>query len=162
MTIKSKQLILAIKAVSALFLMGSAHAQIKVEGPWARATVAQQQSTGAFMTLSSEVDSALVQADSPIAQHVEIHEMAMENNVMKMRQVPKIDLPAGQAVELKPGSYHIMLIDLKRQVFEGTEVPLTLTFENKDGTRKVIEVGAPVHALTANPNDGEHHHHHKH
>ena len=92
-----------LTTASMLLAVASAHAQVTVDEPWVRATVAQQQATGAFMRLSSKADSALVQADSPAAQHVEIHEMIMENDVMKMRQIPRLALPAGQTVELKPG-----------------------------------------------------------
>lgn len=136
-------------ATSALTIAAAAQAQdqLKVEEPWVRATVAQQHATGAFMRLTAQADSTLVQAASPVAQHVEIHEMVLENDVMKMRQVPGVVLPAGQAVELKPGGYHIMLIDLKGQVKEGEQVPLTLTFEGADGKRATVDVSAPVRPL---------------
>jgi len=75
--------------------------------------------------------------------------MAMDNNVMKMRQIPALDLPAGKAVELKPGGYHLMLMDLKQQVKAGDTVPLTLVFEDKAGKRESVEVKAEVRALGA-------------
>jgi len=112
------------------------------------------------MRLSSKADSALVQAESPAAQHVEIHEMVMENDVMKMRQIPRLALPAGQAVELKPGGYHIMLIDLKTQVHEGNHVPMTLTFESPDGKRETVNIEAPVRPLASGSPSGGHHHKH--
>lgn len=145
----SKLLILAGAAVSALCMTAAAQAQVTVQEPWVRATVAQQNATGAFMRLSSTTGSTLVQADSNVAKHVEIHEMAMENDVMKMRQIPGIALPAGQQVELKPGGYHIMLIDLKQQVREGDHIPLTLTFENAEGKRETITIDAPARPLNS-------------
>lgn len=148
-------------AACALFLATAARAEVAVEDAWVRATVAQQNGTGAFMRLTASTDSALVEADSPVAKHVEVHEMAMENNVMKMRQVPSVKLPAGQTVELKPGSYHIMLIDLHGQVKVGDEVPLTLTFEDANGTRTTQQVNAPVRPLASGP-DGGHGHSHGH
>jgi hypothetical protein len=75
--------------------------------------VAQQKATGAFMQIVSQQGGRLVQASSPVAAVVEIHEMTMENNVMKMRAIPGLDLPAGKPVDLKPGGYHVMLMDLK-------------------------------------------------
>lgn len=135
--------------VSALFIASAAQGQIVVEEPWVRATVAQQSGTGAFMKLTSETDTRLVAADSPVAEHVEVHEMAMENNVMKMREISGLDLPAGQTVELKPGGYHIMFINLHEQVKEGVQVPLTLSFEGADGKRSSLELLVPVRPLAS-------------
>ncbi len=149
-----------LATASILLAAANAHAQVTVDEPWVRATVAQQQATGAFMRLSSKADSALVQAESPAAQHVEIHEMIMENDVMKMRQIPRLALPAGQAVELKPGGYHIMLIDLKTQVHEGNHVPMTLTFESPGGKREIVNIEAPVRPLTSGAPSGGHHNKH--
>ncbi|MFO1217250.1 MAG: copper chaperone PCu(A)C [Burkholderiaceae bacterium] len=122
-------------------------AQTTVKDPWIRGTVAQQKATGLFAQITSAGGGKLVSASSPVAGVVEIHEMAMEGNVMKMRQVPGVDLPAGKAVELKPGSYHVMLMDLKQQLKEGETVPVTLVVEGKDGKKESIEVKAPVKAL---------------
>ncbi|MDR4125617.1 copper chaperone PCu(A)C [Yanghanlia caeni] len=142
-------------------LAAGAHAEVKIENPWVRATVPQQNGTGAFMKLTADTDTKLVAADSPVAKFVEVHEMAMENNIMKMREVPAVALPAGQTVELRPGSYHIMLIDLHGQVKVGDEVPLTLTFEDANGTRTTQQVNAPVRPLASGP-DGGHGHSHGH
>jgi len=80
---------------------------------------------------------------------VEIHEMLMDKDVMKMNRIPGLDLPAGKDVELEPGGYHVMLMDLKAQVKEGDQVPVTLTVENKDGSRQTIELTAPARPLNA-------------
>jgi len=126
-----------------------AWAQTTVTDAWVRGTVAQQKATGAFMQLTSAQGGRLVSVQSPVAGVVEIHEMAMEGNVMKMRAVPGLDLPAGKAVELKPGAYHVMLMDLKQPLKDGETVPLTLVVEGKDGKRETLEVKAPVKALAA-------------
>src|SRR5690606_35614296 len=142
--------------LSAMMIAAASHAQIVIDEPWVRATVPSQSGTGAFMKLTSKTDSKLVEAASPVAQHVEVHEMAMENNVMKMRQIPGLPLSAGKTVELKPGGSHIMFINLHQQVKEGEQVPLTLTFESPDGQRSSMELLAPVKPL-ATPAGGHGH-----
>ena len=124
-------------------------AQVTVKDPWVRATVSAQKATGAFMQITSAQDARLVEAKSPVAGVVEVHEMVMEKDVMKMRAVKGLDLPAGKTVELKPGGYHVMLMDLKQQMKEGDTVPVTLVVEGKDKKRSTIEVKAPVKPLTA-------------
>ncbi|MFM2446472.1 MAG: hypothetical protein RI936_919 [Pseudomonadota bacterium] len=111
-------------------------AQVQVSDAWARATVVGQKGTGAFMKLTAPEGATLVGAVSPVAGVVEIHEMAMEGNVMRMRALPKgLALPAGKAVELKPGGYHVMLMDLKQQLKAGEKVKLDLQFELRDKQR---------------------------
>lgn len=120
----------------------AAQAQVKVDDPWVRATVAPQKATGAFMQLTADKPLKLVAASSPVAGMVEIHEMKMDDGVMKMRAVDALPLPAGQAVALKPGSYHVMLMGLKAPVKAGEVVPLTLIVEAADGKRTDVEVKA--------------------
>jgi hypothetical protein len=100
------------------------------------------------MQLRSAKDAKLVEARSLVASVVELHEMKLEDNVMRMRAVTALDLPAGRAVELKPGGYHVMLMDLKQQMKEGEVVPVTLVIES-GGRRETIEVKATVRAPTA-------------
>jgi copper(I)-binding protein len=138
-----------IALTAASLLAAGAHAQVTVKDAWVRATVPQQKATGAFMQINAAKDTKLVSATSPVTPVVEVHEMAMQDSVMRMRQVPALDVPAGKTVELKPGGYHVMLLDLKQQVKEGDTVPLTLVFEGKDGKRESVEVKAPVRALNA-------------
>jgi periplasmic copper chaperone A len=135
--------------LAALVMAATAQAQVSVKDAWVRATVAQQQATGAFMQIVSAKDAKLVEAKSPVAGVVEIHEMAMVDQVMKMRAVPSLDLPAGKAVELKPGGYHVMLLDLKGQVKDGDVVPLTLVVEGRDGKRQTLELKVPARPLNA-------------
>jgi len=127
---------------SSLFLSLAVQAQVKVDDPWVRATVAPQKATGAFMQLTSARPAKVVAASSPVAAMVEIHEMKMDGGVMKMRAVDALPLPAGQAVALKPGSYHVMLMGLKAPIKAGETVPLTLTVEGEDKRRTTVEVRA--------------------
>lgn len=119
-------------------------ANVKVEGAWARATVQGQKGTGAFMKITAPEGAKLVGASSPAAGVTEVHEMKMEGDVMKMRAVPGLDLPAGKAVELKPGGYHVMLMDLKGPLAKGTAVPLTLVFKNAQGAESQLQLEVPV------------------
>ncbi|HXF44906.1 MAG TPA: copper chaperone PCu(A)C, partial [Burkholderiaceae bacterium] len=130
-----------------LYAAAPAWAQVEVAEPWVRGTVARQKGTGAFMRLTAAQDARLVAVRSPVAGVVEIHEMALVDNVMRMRAVAAVDLPAGRAVELKPGGYHVMLMDLNRQLKPGETVPLTLVFESRDGKRHEVQVEAPVRPL---------------
>ena len=129
-----------------LALAGAAHAQVVVTGQWVRATVPQQKATGAFMQIKSPTDVKLVSVSTPVAGVAEVHEMAMDGNVMRMRPVSALPVPAGQAVELKPGGYHVMLMDLKGQVKDGDIVPLTLVFEGADKSRATVQVTAQARA----------------
>jgi len=153
-----KRLTIAALIFAALPVM----AQVTVKDPWVRATVSQQKATGAFMQITSVQDAQLVAASSPVAGVVEVHEMTMDKDVMKMRAVKGLDLPAGKSVELKPGGYHVMLMDLKQQMKEGDTVPVTLVVEGKDKKRSTIEVKAAVKALTAQAKPADPHSAHKH
>lgn len=136
-------------AAAAALIASTAQAQVTVSDAWVRATVPQQKATGAFMRIQSAQESKLVAVSTPLTPSAEVHEMAMEDNVMKMRQVPAIALSAGKPVELKPGGYHVMLMNLTQQVREGDTVPLNLVFESRDGKRETVQVAAPVRALNA-------------
>lgn len=143
-----------VLTLAGLALALAVQAQVSVKEPWVRATVPQQKATGAFMQIVAAQDARLVEARSPVAGIVEIHEMAMVGDVMKMRAIPGLDLPAGKAVELKPGGYHVMLMELKGQVKDGDTVPLTLVVEGKDGKRQTLELKVPARPLTGAPAGG--------
>jgi copper(I)-binding protein len=138
----------AFALAAATFALPAA-AQVTVADAWVRGTVTGQSATGAFMQLKSPADTALVAAASPVAKIVEIHEMKMDAGVMKMNAIEALSIPAGKAVELKPGGYHVMLMGLASPLKEGDTVPVTLTFKAKDGKTQTVEVKAPVRALTA-------------
>jgi copper(I)-binding protein len=124
----------------------SAFAQnVTVTDAWARATVQGQKATGAFMKITAKDNAKLVSASSPAAGVVEIHEMKMEKDIMKMAALPNgLDLPAGKAVELKPGGYHVMLMDLKAPLAKDTTVPVTLTFQDAKGVKSNVELKVQV------------------
>jgi len=146
-----------VSFAAALVLVAAAApawAQVTVSQPWVRGTVQGQKASGAFMQLKSAEGATLVGARSPVAGVVEIHEMRMESNVMRMRAIPKLDLPAGQAVELKPGGYHVMLMDLKQPLKKGDTVPITLRIQGKDGKPQEVEVKAEVRDLAASSGGG--------
>ena len=149
------------RAMALTFALGlpvAAFAQVTVHDAWVRGTVAQQKATGLFAVITSAKDGTLVAASSPVAGVVEIHEMKMEGSTMKMRQLSAgLPLPAGQAVELKPGGYHVMLMDLKQQLRAGDTVPVTLVVEGADGKRENIEIQAPVRALGGGMHGGMKH-----
>ena len=138
---------LIITGLLAITTAAWAQTVVKVEDAWVRGTVATQKATGAFMRLTPSANARLVAAESPVAGVVEIHEMAMENDVMKMREIPGLDLAAGRTMELKPGGYHVMLMDLKQQLKGGETVPITLVFEDAAKQRFTQEISAPVTAL---------------
>ena len=146
---KSKVTLVAALLLGAV--AATAHAEVNVKDPWVRATVTGQKATGAFMQLKADADVSLVGASSPAAGIVEIHEMRMDAGVMRMSAISALPLPAGKAVELKPGGYHVMLMALKAPLKEGDTVPVTLTFRDKDGKASTMLVNAPVKALTAAP-----------
>lgn len=134
-----------------------AAADLEVANPWVRGTVPAQKATGAFMQLSSKGGVSLVGVESPAANIVELHEMVMADNVMKMRAMPRLEVKPGQPLELKPGSYHVMLIDLNKPLAKGEIVPITLKVEGKDKKVEAVEVKAEVRELTA-PAPMEHRH----
>lgn len=126
-------------------------AQVSVGDPWIRATVPAARVAGAFMQVQSAKTVKLVDVTSPVAGRVELHQMAMEGQTMRMRAVESIDLPAGQTVNLASGGYHVMLFDLRRQLKEGEQVPLTLVVQDAAGKRENVAVSVPVKALTYKP-----------
>ena len=134
-------------ALLALLTLGAAHAQTTVKDAWVRGTVAQQKATGMFAQITSVSGGRLVSAASPVAGIVEIHEMKMEGDVMKMKAITALELPAGKTVELKPGGYHVMMMDLKKELKAGETVPVTLVIESAGKPRETIEVKATVRAL---------------
>lgn len=132
--------------------------------PWTRSTVAGQPAGGGFLTVRNTGPAAdrLVGAASPAAAEVQMHTMSMEGDVMRMRQVDGIDLPAGQTVALEPGHLHLMLIGLKAPLKAGDMVPLTLRFEKAGEVPVQLKVesagAAPASASGMGGMEGHHHH----
>ena len=142
--------ILSIALAMAALFATPAGAEVRVDQPWVRATVATQKVTGAFMTLTSDKPMSLVSAVSPAAKTVEIHEMKMDmkSGVMSMQAVSSLAIVPGKPTELKPGGYHFMLFDLTKPLAAGDSVPLTLTFKDASGKMVTQEVRAEVRGLT--------------
>ena len=116
--------------LASLVLATSALAQeVTVAESWARATVPGQKATGAFMKITAQQPSKLVAASTPVAGITEIHEMKMDKDVMRMSAVAALDLPAGKTVELKPGGYHVMLMQLVEPLEVGRTIRVTFVFE---------------------------------
>ena len=128
--------------VAAALGLGAApsFAQVKVEGAWARPTVAGQQGGGGFLAITSPVADRLLGGSTPVAQRVELHTMSMQGDVMQMRQLDAIDLPAGKKVEFKPGGVHVMFIGIKRPLALGSKVPVRLKFEKAGDVSVDFEV----------------------
>jgi len=146
----------------------SAFAQsVTVTDAWARATVQGQKATGAFMKITAKDTVKLVGVSSPVAGVAEIHEMKMDKDVMKMSALPNgLELPAGKAVELKPGGYHVMLMDLKSSLAKDTTVPLTLTLQDAKGVKSTVElkvlVGMQPPAIPSHDHSTHNHSEHNH
>jgi len=145
---------------SLLFVSLAASAEIIIKDAWVRTTVAEQKVTGAFMQITSDKTVKLVAANSPAAEKTEVHEMSMQGDVMKMRQVNEVVIDAGKSVELKPGSYHIMLMNLKKPVQAGSIVNLNLEFLDTDGKKQIVKVKAEARAAVKQ--DAGHANHHGH
>jgi periplasmic copper chaperone A len=132
---------------------GASNTSITVEQPWARATPSGAKTGAIYMTLDNKSGTAdrLTGASSDVAEKLQIHEMRVENGVMQMREISGgLPIPADGSVVLKPGSYHVMLIGLKKPLSVGEKFPLTLTFE-KAGN---ISVTVPVQAMGAMQDKG--------
>ena len=135
-------------AALALLFGSNAYAQapVRAEQAWARATAPQQTVGGAYVTLTSPANDALIGGSSPAAGGVEMHEMRMDGTVMRMRELSDgLPLRAGHAVTLKPGGFHIMLMDLKQPLVAGQTVPVQLRFRTApplDLQLKIAPIGA--------------------
>lgn len=116
-----------------------AQAVVTVRDAWAPPSLNQPNGVG-FLTLTADRDDALIGVVSDCCDAVETHSMTMEGDVMRMRRVDRIDLPAHQEVTLKSGGYHLMLIGLKEPLEEGGSVPLTLEFEHADSVKAELRV----------------------
>ena len=149
----------AASLLAGLIAAGSAWGQVKVEDAWARATVQGQKATGAFMKITAPQATRLVSVVSPVAGVAEIHEMKMDNGVMQMRALPGLDLPANKSVELKPGSYHLMLMDLKAPLMKDSSVTMTLNFKDAKGVETKQQISVPVNTAMPAGKMPDHAHH---
>jgi copper(I)-binding protein len=159
--------VMTLLALFALGHTGPAHAAgpISIENGWSRATAAAQTVGGGFMTIvnAGKTDDRLVSATSPVAAEVQIHDMKMEDGVMRMRQFADgLAVPAGARVELKPRSLHLMFMQLKAPLAAGQSFPVTLKFEKAGAVTtqfRVEAMGAAAPAPAKKPDAAPHHHH---
>ena len=130
---------LLIAASSFLVEAQAADPAIAIQDPYVRLVPPGIKATGGFMLIrnAGATDRQLIKATSPIASIVELHTHLNENGVMKMREIPEIVVPASGKVELKPGSYHIMLIEMKSELKEGDLAPISMSFD--DGSTSEVE-----------------------
>jgi copper(I)-binding protein len=142
---------------AAVTLTANAVAQVTVSDAWVRATVPVQKTAGAFLSVQSVKAARLVGAASPVAGTVEMHQMEMVGQTMKMHAVDAIDLPAGQKVDLAKAGYHLMFLGLKGQFKEGATVPVTLTVEDAAKKRDTVTVQVPVKPIGYTAPGGMHH-----
>jgi periplasmic copper chaperone A len=163
-SIANRALLISALALFSVSIQAQTASDVKIEGAWVRAAVPGQSGTGGFMKLTAPANMKLIAVASPVAQIGEIHEMKLQGSVMKMMEIKGgLDLPAGKTVELKPGGYHIMLMDLKQALKVDAQVSLTLTFANAKGEQTKVEVKMPVAArapgmAAGHKMDGHHHH----
>ncbi len=123
--------------------------QVTVTNAWVRATVPGQEVAGAFMDIQSDANARLILARSTVTPRVEVHEMKMDGDVMRMREVKAVELPKGVKVSLKPGGYHIMLMNLKKPIAAGDKIPLTLVIETQGKYENIL-----VEAVAKSPMEG--------
>jgi copper(I)-binding protein len=139
--------ILAVAAALAMGLLATpvlAQAPtVQVKDAWARATASTAKVGGVFMTLTATgAPDKVVSASSPVSETVELHETVADGAVMRMRPVVALEVAPGTPTVLKPGSYHVMLIGLKKQLNRGDTFPVTLTFENSPPITVTVSVQA--------------------
>jgi hypothetical protein len=146
-----------IAALACLPLSGALAAEsVTTANAWVRATVPGQSVAGAYLDITSAAPAVLIAAASPVAGKTELHTMTMDGGVMKMRPVEKIELPARQTVSLKPGGYHVMLIDVRRELKAGEHVPLKLVVQDAKGVKSTLQVDAEVRAVAGQAQHQKH------
>ena len=133
---------------------------VKVANAWVRAPAPGQKTVAAYVELTSAYDAALVAAGSPAASRVEMHSSRVEGGVMRMRALPRIELPAGQMVKLTPGGVHLMLFDLKQSLKVGDVVPLTLNVQPTGPTAGMSLTTITLQAEVRAADGAAHKHHH--
>lgn len=141
--------------LGAVLAVTGLHAQVlQVQDAWVRATVVGQQGTGAFMKITAPQGARLLAVSTPSAPVAEIHEMHMDGNVMRMRAVDKLEIPAGKTVELRPGGFHIMLMNLKAPLKVDDQVELTFTLIDAQGVQQQQQVQVPVRLMAPTRQSG--------
>lgn len=140
---KPRRILIATVLLGVLGSTHSAWAQAspKVEGAWARPTVNGQAGSGGFLKITGGATAdRLLSASARISKTVELHTMEMDGNVMRMRRIEAIDVPAGGTVELKPGGRHVMFMGLLQTLKNGDTFALTLRFEKAGEVKVDVQV----------------------
>jgi copper(I)-binding protein len=134
-------MVLAVAASAHEIVAGS----IRIGHPWAPMTVSGQVNGGAYMKLQNNgaTPDRLIGASTAAADHVELHSMKLDGDVMRMREVDAIDVPPGGLVELKPGGLHLMLVGLKAPLKQDEKVPMTLRFEKAGEVKVDLKIDRP-------------------
>lgn len=140
--------------------LAAAQSTVRVESPYARATVPGQPAGGGYLKVTNMGKEAdrLLAVSADVSKSVELHSMSMEGDVMRMRQVDGIDVPAGGSVELKPGGLHIMFIGLKGPLKAGDTFPATLKFAKAGEVKVTVQVNAASAATAPAHDHGGHKH----
>jgi copper(I)-binding protein len=143
-----KRLLISFLLSLAGLALAQPPAPVKVDQPWLRPSVQGQATTGAYMTLTASEPLTLLGASTPAAGSVELHQMRMQGDVMRMRAVENLALAPNRPVQLAPGGYHFMVMQPKMALRTGTQVPMTLRFRDAKGAERSVEVSVPV-SITA-------------
>ena len=142
--------------LAALISLPTWAANISVTDAWARTTVPGQKISGGYFQVTSDADARLIGVSSAAVPRVEMHEMKMDGDVMRMREVKAIELPKGKTVSLEPGGFHLMLMNLKKPIAAGDLIPVTLVVES-GGKKQTVDIKLVARAAGSG---GMHHHHH--
>ena len=156
-----RRTLLVATVFAALTATSTVHAQttVKVEGAWARPTVQGQAAGGGFLKITGGAAAdKLVSASAGVSKTVELHTMVMEGDVMRMREIGAIDVPAGKTVELKPGGLHVMFIGIRMPLKNGDSFPLTLRFEKAGEVKVEMKVMTQAGMPAMPMGHGEHKH----
>ena len=146
-TKKLKCVLMALVLVAPM----AAAQSVSIANAWARATAPGQKTAGVYLDLRSNSDTAVVAAGSPLAAGAELHSMTMQDGVMRMRPLPRIDLPAGRTVRLAPNGMHLMLVGLKRELKAGEKLPIVLSLQSSGTSLTTLAIEAEVRALDGAP-----------
>ncbi len=144
-----------LTATAGALAHGYTAGDLRIGHPWARPTANGQSVGGGYLKLTSQGGAdRLVSATTPLAASVELHRMSMDGDVMRMRRVDAIEVPAGQTVELKPGGLHLMLMGLKQPLQLGEKIPLTLQFEKAGAVNVELKIEHPKSGTDGAPAAG--------
>ena len=122
-------------------------ADVRVANAWARASAPGQTSAAIYMEVKSDTDAVLTAAESARAERAELHAMKVENGVMRMRPLERVELGAGKTVKFEPNGLHLMLVNVKQPLKAGERVPVTLTVQARGGAAKTLKLQAEVRSL---------------